>query len=193
MDQCKLCQKEILPCRKTGLCKTCYSHQKKSPEVIKAISNGKLSDKNPMWRGDNVGYDALHDWVKRRLKKPAHCQQCGKEAKLLDLANISNEYKRDLSDWEWLCRRCHMHKDGRINGFLSHKKSFQKGHKIRVPEEKVLKGENHPMCRLTENEVLEIRKRYATGNYTQPRLAEEYKTTFKNISLIVLRKNWKHI
>ena len=31
-----------------------------------------------------------------------------------DLANISQEYRRDVDDFEWLCRSCHMKKDGRI-------------------------------------------------------------------------------
>lgn len=66
-----------------------------------------------MWMGDAVGYTALHSWVKRRLHRPKRCQSCGK-VKRLDLANISQKYLRDLSDWEWLCRRCHMLKDGRL-------------------------------------------------------------------------------
>lgn len=69
--------------------------------------------KNPNWKGDSVEYSGLHKWVKFRLLKPKYCSNCGKEA-TLDLANISQEYKRDLTDWEWICRRCHMEKDGRL-------------------------------------------------------------------------------
>lgn len=67
---------------------------------------------NVNWKGSAVGLSSLHEWVKYRLSKPNACQNCG-EAKPLDLANISQEYKRDLTDWEWLCRKCHMAKDGR--------------------------------------------------------------------------------
>lgn len=70
------------------------------------------------WKGDEVGYAALHDWVKRRLEKPKACQDCGQE-KPLDLANISQKYKRDLTDWEWICRSCHMTKDGRLKALLA--------------------------------------------------------------------------
>lgn len=66
-----------------------------------------------MWKGDSVGYTALHSWVKRRYKKTPFCMDC-KLKPPYDLANISQEYKRDLSDWEWLCRSCHMKKDGRF-------------------------------------------------------------------------------
>lgn len=80
------------------------------------IRRSKLNEKNPQWKGDKVGYTAIHDWVKYRLTKPALCECCG-EVPPRDLANISGEYKRDLSDWEWLCRRCHMRKDGRLASF----------------------------------------------------------------------------
>lgn len=32
----------------------------------------------------------------------------------MDLANKSGKYLRDLSDWWYLCRKCHMTIDGRI-------------------------------------------------------------------------------
>ena len=67
-----------------------------------------------MWKGDRIGYVGIHDYVKWHLRKPTLCQRCG-VAKRLDLANISQKYKRDLNDWEWLCRSCHMIKDGRLS------------------------------------------------------------------------------
>lgn len=71
---------------------------------------------NPMWKGNKVGYSSLHEWIKKRFVKPLLCQSC-KEKKSLDLANISQKYKRNISDWEWLCRKCHMKKDGRLKKF----------------------------------------------------------------------------
>lgn len=72
---------------------------------------------NPQWKGDNAGYSALHFWVERNSEKPSKCECCGKKRKL-DAANISGEYKRDISDWEWLCRKCHMTKDGRLKKLI---------------------------------------------------------------------------
>ena len=72
-----------------------------------------LGSKNGMWKGDSVGLDSLHEWVKNRFPKPTLCSDCLVDPPK-DLANISQEYKRDLTDWEWLCRRCHMVKDGRL-------------------------------------------------------------------------------
>lgn len=77
-------------------------------------SNSKKKEKNPMWKGENVGYLALHNWIRRAKPKPILCECC-KENRPYDLANISGGYKRDINDFEWLCRSCHMKKDGRIN------------------------------------------------------------------------------
>lgn len=85
----------------------------------KFLSRQRMEDGNPMWKGDNVSYGALHDWVKWRLEKPDLCVRCETE-KAFDLANISQQYKRDLSDWEWLCRKCHMEKDGRMKNLINY-------------------------------------------------------------------------
>jgi len=71
-------------------------------------------ENNHKWVGDKVGYRALHAWVNRHKPKGNKCSQCGKEKKL-QAANISGEYKRDVSDYEWLCAKCHIYKDGTIN------------------------------------------------------------------------------
>lgn len=76
-----------------------------------------LEVKNSQWKGDEVGYGALHDWVKRRLKKTKFCQRCIRKPPY-DLAN-KGLYTRDLSQWEWLCRKCHMIKDGRYKNALA--------------------------------------------------------------------------
>ena len=89
---------------------------KQEKERRKKLKLTKLEDKNPMWKGDNVGYDALHDWIETHKPKSQFCEKCGRETKL-DLANISGKYKRDINDFEWLCRSCHMIKDGRMNNF----------------------------------------------------------------------------
>lgn len=83
-----------------------------NPERRRKISVGKLAEKNPNWVGDRIKKGPLHAWVIRRFPKPESCKHC-KEAPPYDLAN-KGEYTRDLSQWEWLCRRCHMLSDGRL-------------------------------------------------------------------------------
>ena len=60
----------------------------------------------------NVGYEALHEWVKKRLPKPEFCNKCNIN-KATQLSNTGHTYKRNIKDWEWLCGSCHMFKDGR--------------------------------------------------------------------------------
>lgn len=66
---------------------------------------------NPAYKG-SMKYEALHAWVRRRKAKPELCDDCGVNL-AVDLANISGKYHRELDDWEYLCRQCHMDKDGR--------------------------------------------------------------------------------
>jgi hypothetical protein len=67
-------------------------------------------ERHPRWLGDDVGYSALHDWVAKHLGTPDVCTQCGKNnltGRRIHWANISHEYKRDLTDWARLCASCH--------------------------------------------------------------------------------------
>ena len=76
------------------------------------MSASKIKEKNPQWKGNKVGYNALHSWVKIRLPKTVLCEFCKKNP-AYDLAN-KGIYNRDLINWEWLCRKCHMTNDGRL-------------------------------------------------------------------------------
>ena len=99
---------------------------------IKGIN---LGEKNGQWKGDKVTKRALHDYIKYYLIKPELCECCH-ERKAYDLANISQEYKRDFSDWEWLCRHCHMTKDGRLKKLAE----FPKGNKYWMNRQRDSKG-----------------------------------------------------
>ncbi len=77
-------------------------------------SESKKNEKNSMWKGDSVGYASLHSWVRSRLIKPDICPIC-KEKEPIDLSNIGHTYKRNLKDWVWLCRKCHMISDNRMD------------------------------------------------------------------------------
>lgn len=68
----------------------------------------------PNWKGDAVGYSALHAWVSQAYGCAAHCEHCGDmEAAAYDWANVSGGYKRERNDWLRLCRSCHMKFDKR--------------------------------------------------------------------------------
>lgn len=93
-------------------------------ESKQKLIDSKLKENNPMWKGDKVCYGSLHDWIRWYKPKPKKCECCGREVRL-DCANISGEYRRDVNDYEWLCRKCHMKKDGRLNAFVNNAKSLE--------------------------------------------------------------------
>jgi hypothetical protein len=77
-------------------------------------------DNNANWKGDKVGKGVLHEWVTIRYPKTPLCENC-KIVPPYDLAN-KGVYNRELKNWKWLCRRCHMIEDGRMNKFIKRKK-----------------------------------------------------------------------
>ena len=87
--------------------------------VHKGISTNQ-NEKNGMWKGDNVGYGSLHDWVKRHFPAPEVCDNC-RETKKLDLSCVTGKYNRNFSNWKYLCRKCHMESDGRMKNLKQHR------------------------------------------------------------------------
>lgn len=80
----------------------------------KVVTSGKMT---------KVEYVLLHQRVNKQLGQLKECENCGtKDAKSYDWANISGEYKEELSDWARLCRLCH----GLIDGV--HKVECVRGH-----------------------------------------------------------------
>lgn len=83
---------------------------KKCSHVARGLAS--RGENHPMWKGDSVGYFALHSWVIRRLGSPQECSKCHTTtSKKFEWANISREYKRDLTDWKRLCKECHLKYD----------------------------------------------------------------------------------
>lgn len=138
---------------------------------ILSKKTGLSNEEHPSWKGDAVRYGALHQWIRRHKPKSEICENCGKTNKL-DAANISGEYKRDVNDFKWLCRKCHLTKDGRLYNFLGNRKdktSWNKG----------LPKEQQPMYRKSF-EHNEITKKKISLSKLGKKLSEEHK---KKISI----------
>jgi len=86
---------------------------KSNSGVFQKGHKGMVGEENPIWKGDAVGYGALHDWVKRYLGEPRYCVTCHSYRKRkYEWASKSKHYLRDLSDWKRLCTSCHRKFDG---------------------------------------------------------------------------------
>lgn len=72
--------------------------------------------KHGLWTGEKPKYNTLHIWINRNKPHSKFCKICGRKKKT-EAANISGQYKRDINDFEWLCRRCHMITDGRYEKY----------------------------------------------------------------------------
>ena len=84
-------------------------HSEESKEKMRLNCPDTSFEKNPMWKGDNVGYGGVHSWIVRKLRQPKKCDHCGtsNSDKVYEWSNISRKYKRKLSDWQRLCVSCH--------------------------------------------------------------------------------------
>lgn len=62
----------------------------------------------------NIKYRGIHKYVREHKEKVNFCECCQNFCERLDLANINGIYDRDLNNYRWLCRRCHMLSDNRL-------------------------------------------------------------------------------
>jgi len=83
----------------------------------------QLADRNSNWKGDKAGKEAIHDWITRRLPRPANCPNCG-SLEFIELSCKDHIYCRDLNQWSWLCRSCHSIIDKKIKNILEGQRRF---------------------------------------------------------------------
>ena len=71
------------------------------------------NEKNHMWKGNDVGYLALHAWIGRKYGKPSYCELCGSDnnKKRYHWANKTGRYNREFKNWIRLCASCHYRYD----------------------------------------------------------------------------------
>ena len=83
-------------------------------KISQGLKGKYVGENHCGWKADNVKYQGLHIWVRKNLGKAVRCEQCkgSKGSVRFEWANISHEYKRELSDWMQLCRKCHHQYDG---------------------------------------------------------------------------------
>jgi hypothetical protein len=126
---------------------------------------------------NSKNYTTLHQYMRRRILKSKLCVNCLKKEPY-DLANISGEYKREISDWKWLCRKCHLTEDGRIKKLINFSKKINKN------------GERNPNSSLTKNQVKEIRERL-NNRENHSKIAKDYNVCASTISHISSGRNWR--
>lgn len=93
----------------------------KYTKIKQSIS--KKAEKNPNWKGDNITYSSLHNWIVRNYGKPKKCSHCSTtNAKKFEWANKSGKYLRNINDYIRLCVSCHRKYDNKKNHKFNLKK-----------------------------------------------------------------------
>ena len=87
-----------------------HNRRGQSLPVEDRVKHALFDEEHPNWKGDEVGYMALHQWVYARKERTGICQQCGAEG-VTEFANVSGEYRRDVEDFIELCVPCHRRYD----------------------------------------------------------------------------------
>lgn len=79
-----------------------------------AVPRDQTGTANPMWRGGEAGYSALHLRVEAARGKPSRCACCDTTDPSLhyEWANLSGRYE-DVTDYARLCPPCHHRLDAR--------------------------------------------------------------------------------
>ena len=86
------------------------------------FKNGEnIGEENHNWKGDSVGYYALHTWIKRTYGKANKCEnrknkildfECSEKSNNYDWALIKGKkYERKRENFRMLCHSCHLKYD----------------------------------------------------------------------------------
>jgi hypothetical protein len=63
----------------------------------------------------------------------------------------------------------------------------------RLYPERLVRGEDHPESVLTEHDIIEIRRLYASGMWTYDEIATTYGLGKSTVARIINRQAWKHV
>ena len=82
----------------------------------KKFLEGKMpkGEQSPHWKGDNIGFVALHQWLQRTYGKASECENanCPKISKRFNWSLLRNKkYERKRENFWQLCVSCHRRYD----------------------------------------------------------------------------------
>lgn len=87
-----------------------------SEQACITLNGFEQEEKHLNWKGDDVGYQALHTWVRKYKGTPKKCEHCGRtDKKKYEWANVDHLYNRNLCDYVRLCTKCHRQFDKENN------------------------------------------------------------------------------
>src|SRR3990167_6714343 len=67
--------------------------------------NGTIRRKKRISKEKEIYMVKLHQWVHQNKPKPVRSERCNLPRRYLEASNNSGKYKKDINDYEWLCRK----------------------------------------------------------------------------------------
>lgn len=89
-----------------------------SEETKKKLAQVQKLERGSNWKGDAVGYNALHDWLRKNFGNSNKCEneRCDKKSKKYDWCLIvGKKYERKRENFTMRCRKCHCEMDKQNN------------------------------------------------------------------------------
>jgi hypothetical protein len=82
--------------------------QARFPQGTQLNRGGMPGAEHPAWKGDQIGYSAAHDRVRKARGRPQKCSRCETTNPALkyEWANLTGNYI-DVNDYERMCTACH--------------------------------------------------------------------------------------
>lgn len=148
-------------------------------------SNGPESCWNWMGAKDSNGYGRFHIGLSRNASMLAHRIAYG----------ITMGEKPEA-----VCHKCDnpsccnpKHLFGGTREDNNKDMTRKRRHWAHVDRSRALKGESHGGAKLNEQQIHEIRRKYAAGFLTQRAIAKEYGVCQRTINKIVNKTGWSHV
>ena len=98
------------------------SNNKQQYKSLRSLS--KQGELNPAWKGNDIGYSALHAWIRKHLPQPKDglCEICHQK-KFTLVANITSVYNREFKNWVWSCHSCNfLYDNSAVRGWITRRK-----------------------------------------------------------------------
>jgi hypothetical protein len=163
---CGGCGKTVLVRAGQVTCSTSCRTRKQHADGVITFHRGA---DHPAWKGSDAGYQALHNRVMHERGRADHCErrrQAGCRSITYEWAHLHGTDPGDPQNYISLCKTCHQEYDGQ-------------------------QGSKHANAKLTDDQVVEIRRRYASGGVSQQSLADEFGVDQTAISKITLGRTYR--
>lgn len=90
-------------------------HKRKMKKAAVGKHNGKKSN---LWIDGRAWRKTAHQWIIQQLGQPTKCEHCTKDGlsgQQIDWANTDHKYRKKISEWIRLCKKCHAIYDKTFN------------------------------------------------------------------------------